>query len=342
MRTRSSRLFAAAGLAAALAAGCSTDGGSEDAPGEGTVTVVASTNVWGSVAAAVGGDQVSVTSIVAAGDPHSYQVSARDAATLRDADLIVANGGGYDDFIAQALGGDGELPLVEAFAIHERIGHDEDPAAGGDPSAEPSGEPSADPSTEPSAEASGEPVEEPSGDGHEHGENEHVWYDLHTVGAVADDLAVRLGDLRPEAKDTFTANAAAFRAKLEDLESRVTDLAAAHDGTEVAATEPVAHHLLAEAGLHDVTPPEFVEAVEEGNDPPAAVVAQLGQVVEGAGVAALVHNPQTETAVVSQLVGQAEQAGVPVVEMTETLPDGQDYLTWMAEQITALAQALDR
>lgn len=71
--------------------------------------IVASTNVWGDVAAAVGGDLVEVTSIIDAvnKDPHSYEATARDQLAVEKSNLVIANGGGYDDFIekmAEAAG----------------------------------------------------------------------------------------------------------------------------------------------------------------------------------------------------------------------------------------------
>ena len=68
---------------------------------DGKLQIVASTNVWGDIASEVGGDLVEVTSIIdnASKDPHSYEATARDQLAIENADLIVANGGGYDDFI---------------------------------------------------------------------------------------------------------------------------------------------------------------------------------------------------------------------------------------------------
>ena len=93
-------------LAAALSlAGCAP----AQQPIEGKVKIVASTNVWGDVAKAVGGDLVEVTSIIddAKKDPHSYEASARDQLAVEKSNLVIANGGGYDDFIekmAEAAG----------------------------------------------------------------------------------------------------------------------------------------------------------------------------------------------------------------------------------------------
>ena len=70
-------------------------------------TVVASTDVWGSVARAVAGRHVAVTSILsgADADPHAYRLTPSDAAAIADAALVVYNGGGYDPWVNQALAG---------------------------------------------------------------------------------------------------------------------------------------------------------------------------------------------------------------------------------------------
>jgi zinc/manganese transport system substrate-binding protein len=93
-------------LTAVLAlSGCS----SPTEPDSGKFQIVASTNVWGDIAKSVGGDLVEVTSIIdnANKDPHSYEATARDQLAVEKANLVIANGGGYDDFIetlAEAAG----------------------------------------------------------------------------------------------------------------------------------------------------------------------------------------------------------------------------------------------
>jgi zinc/manganese transport system substrate-binding protein len=79
------------------------DGNTSSTSGTGKITVVASTDVWGSVASAVGGDQVSVTSIIhdPSADPHSYQTTPADAVATAQAQLTLGNGGGYDDFFTK-------------------------------------------------------------------------------------------------------------------------------------------------------------------------------------------------------------------------------------------------
>lgn len=299
----------AAAVLALTGCGSSADQAVERGPGEGPVRVVASTDVWGSVVQAVGGTAIEASTIIegASADPHSYESSPADAAEVVDAELVVFNGGGYDEFMEQILGSTGgDKPRVEAFAL---VAEGEQAPGSGTPAAE---------------------------------TNEHVWYDLSTVERVADQVAEQLRTLRPEQAETFARNAEEFGQDIDELSERVAGIAERNRGTRVAVTEPLSMYLLEAAGMQDVTPDEFVEAVEEETDPPAAAVEATRQLLTGRQVALLVYNPQTETPVTQQIRATAEAAGVSVVQMTETLPEDTDYLTWMGGQIDALAEAVSR
>lgn len=325
-RRRTGRLLTMTAAAAALAlglAGCGDGGGSATGNGEGdAIPVVASTNVWGSVVSAVGGDQVSVKSIIddPAGDPHSYQASAEDAADVQDAQLVLYNGGGYDDFFTGLAEQADDARKLVAFDIsgkaadegHAEEGHAEEPHA------------------------------EEGHEGHAHGEvNEHVWYDLETVGKVAGQLATQLGELRPEAAQTFTDNAAAFQSELDELGGRVEKIGAEKGGAHVLATEPVAHYLIEAAKLDNVTPAEFSRAIEEETDVPVAAQNQVNELLAGNEVQLVLNNVQTVTPVTEQVTKKAGEAGIPIVSLTETLPEGETgYIAWMSKQLDELAGAL--
>lgn len=78
------------------------------------MSVVASTDVYGSIVAAVGGDAVTVTSIInqPAADPHEYESSAADAVAIGGAALVVYNGADYDPFAEKLLAAAGTKPLT--------------------------------------------------------------------------------------------------------------------------------------------------------------------------------------------------------------------------------------
>lgn len=69
----------------------------------GTIAVVAAENQYGNVAAQVGGQYVSVTSVESNPntDPHSYEVSPDVAQEIGGAQVIIQNGIGYDDFMTK-------------------------------------------------------------------------------------------------------------------------------------------------------------------------------------------------------------------------------------------------
>ncbi|MFM1726716.1 zinc ABC transporter substrate-binding protein [Prescottella soli] len=305
---------AAAAIGVALAAVTLTACGSS--PGsDGKIRVVASTNVWGSVAQAVAGDRLEVTSIIDApsADPHSYEASPADAAKITDASLVVLNGGGYDQFVEDILGTAGAKPTVDAFELHEaQTGTHTDT------------------------------TESPSHDGHDHGAvNEHVWYDMPTVDATATAIAEQLGKLDPEGADTYTRNAEAFRAQLREVSATTAGVASAHRDAPIAQTEPIAHYLVQAASLTDLTPAAFTNAVENGTDPSPASIAETRQLFSDKKVRALVYNTQTEDKVTRNMRETAQAAGIPVVEVTETLPEGMDFVQWQTRAAQSLADALN-
>lgn len=146
------------------------------------------------------------------------------------------NGGGYDEFAEKlvAAGAQGK-PTVEAFAVAEK------PKP---------------PMTQP------QPPESAGADVHGHVDdqstNEHFWYDVHTVAAVADQIATELGKIQPDKAQVFAANAERFRSEVAGIGSKVEQIAAARRDTKVIATEPIAHYLITESGLDDITPESFM------------------------------------------------------------------------------------
>lgn len=105
-------------VAVVTLAGCG--GSSSGTSNDGKIKTVASTNVWGSVISAVGGDRVDVTSLIdsPSEDPHDYESTAVDTTKIAEARLVVLNGGGYDDFMEKAVHGvDGDRATVDAFSL---------------------------------------------------------------------------------------------------------------------------------------------------------------------------------------------------------------------------------
>ena len=351
-RTRAAT--AAAALACATALSLTACGSASDADSD-EIKVVASTNVWGSVAQAVAGDRIEVRSLITepSADPHSYEASPTDAAAISDASLVVYNGGGYDQFVDDVLEATNTgAATVDAFALFES-GENSDLHAGHTHGAETAGgntEATGDNEAHDEGhEAEGheedshatESHSEDGHEGHDHGGvNEHVWYDLATADAVAHSVADRLAELDPEGADIYRANAEAFHTRLHEVSDGIAAVAAEHPQAPIAQTEPIAHYLVLAATLNDLTPTDFTNAVENGTDPSPASIAATRQLLLDKQVRVLIYNPQTEDKVSLEMRKAAEQAGIPVVEVFETLPEGVDYVQWQTGTVEKLAAAL--
>lgn len=288
------------------------------------INVVASTNVYGDIAKAIGGEKVSVTAIITktSQDPHSYEATAQDRLAVSKADLVIENGGGYDEFL-HTLAEDGSIDAGNVLNAVELSGlaHPEEEASGG---------------------AS---AESPAADdhGHEHGElNEHVWYNLAAMGQLADSVAAKLGELEPASATTFESNAASFKSGLEDLAGKLEGMKAGAAGAQVAVTEPVPVYLLEDAGLENATPEDYTAAIEEGSDVPPAVLKAATDLVSSKSVRFLAYNGQTEGPQTEALKKAAEAAGVPVVDFSETLPEGKTYLQWMTDNVNNVSKVLEK
>jgi zinc/manganese transport system substrate-binding protein len=95
---------------AGLLAGCATgtpagSGLAGQSSGNAKIAVVAAENFWGSIAAQVGGEHVTVHSIVTSpdADPHDYEPTPADGRALASAQYVIENGVGYDPWVAKLV-----------------------------------------------------------------------------------------------------------------------------------------------------------------------------------------------------------------------------------------------
>jgi zinc/manganese transport system substrate-binding protein len=302
MRTPFRRVAALAtsSMLSALALGAAVGCGAEQAAADDGVRVVASIDVYGDLAGTIGGDRVRVTSVIddPSVDPHSYEASARTQLAVARADLVIQNGGGYDDFMQTLLSAtDATATVLTAVD-----------AAGPDAGAA--------------------------------GFNEHVWYDFAAMSALTVQVADALSKVDPAGAGTYAANAAQLERGLAALVSREQGARATTQGAGVAMTEPVPGHLLQALGAENRTPAQFSAAVEEGREVSPEVLRQTLALFSSGSVRALVYNEQTSGPETEQVLRAAEVAGVAVVPVTETLPAGEDYLSWMGGNVDAVVAAL--
>lgn len=284
------------------------DGGSS----EGTPSVVVTTSVLGDVVKELVGDLAEVAVVMPRGaDPHGFQASARQAAAMRDADLLVVNGGGFEE---------GLLDVVDAAAddgvrVHEAL-----------------------------STVDVLPVD----DGHAHGDGEREHVDPHFFldPARMADAARGIMDAVVEQLPASDAGAvrertAAYVARLEALDAEISDLLAPIPAADrVLVTNHDVFAYFADRYRFEVL--ATVLPAGTGGAASAAELADLVEVLAERRVRSVFVDSSAPSSLASAL---AQDAGVEVVELfTESLgadgSGGETYLGMIRTNARRVLEAL--
>ena len=231
-------------------------------------------------------------------DPHEYESNVDDARQVADADFVVENGGGYDDWMDKLMNTtrNSKRVVIKAFGIaptHLK-------------------------------------------------ENEHVWYDPDNVIAISEKIRDVLKQKDPADSVEFEANFAVLKADIQKLDARLADLKAKFANTPIALTETIFLYQSELIGLNVLTPWNFDKAIAEGNDPTPADAIEAEKELTSRQAKALVYNVQTVTTITTKLQDEARILNIPVVPVSETMPTGDHYQSWMSKQLDVLEKALNQ
>lgn len=169
------------------------------------------------------------------------------------------------------------------------------------------------------------------------GANEHVWYRPETMPKLATALAQQFGKQAPKYRAYYQKRAQAYQQQLKPLQRQIKQLQRSRQTQPVIASEPVFDTALQALGYQRISD-RFEKAVENGTDPAPRDLQRLQTAIRHRKVAFLVNNQQASSPTVKQLVRLAKQSQVPVLNVTETKPQGQTYVEWMSQQYTNLAR----
>ena len=302
MRQAMLRLLAAASLAFALAT-----------PASAALRVVATTTDLAALTAAVGGDLVTVESIVPpATDPEAFEARPGDVDKLRQAGLIVRIGLGYDYWLD---------------ALVNRIG-DKRLMRGGDAYVDAS-------TGIPLLELRGQSVVNEAG--HAHGSaNPHYWLDPNSAIIVTAAIAEALVRIAPELRPGIIANRERFLRDLEARRERWSEALASFAGAKLVAYHNTWPYFARRFRLDVI---DFVEP-KPGVAPSPAHLARLIAKSRSQQVRAVLHEPY-EPDDASRLL--ATKLGVPLLVLAtsvDSVPGTGDYLALFDYNIATLAKAL--
>jgi zinc/manganese transport system substrate-binding protein len=175
------------------------------------------------------------------------------------------------------------------------------------------------------------------------GDNPHLWYNPAYVTMACDHIEADLKALDPRDAAYFTARRAAVAAAFAGIRGQLAQIHRDHAGQPVASTESIFAYLAAYLGLRLISPPAFMNAVAEGNDPPVASVVEFEHQLSDRQARVLVYNKQTATALTTSIRELAARNHIPVVGVTETIqPPGASFEQWFSRELAALQQALNQ
>ncbi|GHO52347.1 metal ABC transporter solute-binding protein, Zn/Mn family [Ktedonobacter robiniae] len=171
-------------------------------------------------------------------------------------------------------------------------------------------------------------------------DNEHVWYSPQNVKVIASSIATALKKQDATHAADYDVNLKKFDDSLQALEQKISEIKSQYVGTPVGLTETIFLYQTGPMGLDVKTPGELQKAIAEGNDPPANTVAIANNQITHGEIKVLIYNEQTNTPITSKLQRDAQSKKIPIVPVTETMPQGKTYQSWQLDQMNSLEQAL--
>ncbi|MEV8338979.1 zinc ABC transporter substrate-binding protein AztC [Leucobacter sp. NPDC077196] len=308
MSARRPMLIVALAVASFALAGCSAPDQTSDAD---RPQIVVTTNILGDVVGEIVGDEAEVITLMRANaDPHSFEISAQEAALLGDADLIVSNGLGLEEGLQQHLdrAADAGAPQLVAGDAVEAL-----PYASGD--------------------AAGTP-------------DPHFWTDPGTMLDVVDAVEQAASDIDGVDAARLAEHAAGYRSELETLDAEMTEaFAAIPQGHRALVTN---HHVF--GYLADRYDFRVVGAAIPGGTtlaaPSAADLQELSDAITEAGVPTIFAESSQPDRLVQVLASEAD-IDVNVEELfTESLTapgeGAETYLEMMRANTARISEGLTK
>lgn len=285
-------------------------------PSDDRLSVAASFYPIAFVATRVGGDHARVTNLTPAGaEPHDFDPTAKDVASVYDSGVFLYNGGGVDAW-ASKLAGDVASGGTRVMEMREHVG----PLL-----------------------AAVEHHHEGEEDEEEYGEetfDEHFWLDPNRLMLEADAVAETFAAADPEHADAYRANAAALRADLANLDQDFRVGLAACE-TPVAITSHAAFGYLAHAYGFEQLP---IAGISPDDEPSAGDLAELAEEARVHNVGYVFFETLASPKLAQTLareVGAQTLVFNPLEGLTpEQTEAGNDYFSVMRENLANLKTAM--
>ena len=176
-------------------------------------------------------------------------------------------------------------------------------------------------------------------DWHE-GDNVHLWYNISAVEAFIKAFVAACQKADPSHASAYAVRGQRLQAAVDQVKNVITTARSEVSGQPVAATEQVFTPLADRMGLR-MKRQGFQLAVMNDVEPAPSEVAMFEDDIRQHRINLLIYNSQVNRPSVERLVAMAKQEGVPVLAVSETMPQGLHWQQWVSDTVEQAAGLLE-
>jgi manganese/iron transport system substrate-binding protein len=300
---------------------------------DGKLQVVATTTILGDVVGQIGGEAIDLNVLLPSGsDPHTFEPGPKDIAAIANADLVMINGAGLEEFMDRLLegasAGDEDIQLVSASEGIDLLTLAEDHA--GDEHIDEDG-----------AENDHPEQEHPDDEGH--GEfDPHVWFNPRNVVVWTENIERALSAADPKNAAAYAAKARAYRAELLELDEWIeAQVARIPPDNRLLVTDHQTFGYFAERyGFVQVG--AVIPGFSSASAPSAQELGSLQEKIHALGARAIFIGSTVNPAISEQIARDTGIQLVPLYTDSLTAPSGEagSYLELMRYDVKAILAAL--
>lgn len=318
------RIIVAASILALFLGACSPDPTSESG-----LKVVAVESFIADMAQNVAGDRLKIDTLIPLGvDPHSFELTPADVSKIADADVLIVNGTGFEEWLQETMQNSGSKALV----IEASLGLDVRTPTELELD-EHEGE-----------EHEGEDHEEEGQEGHHHAEGDpHFWLDPVNAQIYVENIRQGLTQVDPKGEQVYAANAEAYTGKLEELDRWISDQTSQiPQDKRLLVTNHESFGYFADRYEFKVIG-AIIPSVTTGATPTAQELAGLTDHIKQYGAPAIFLETGSNPQLANQL---AEELHIKVVEdlythsLSENGGEAPDYISMMRWNTMKIVEAL--
>lgn len=317
--------------AIAFLAACSNHQGTSSTNDEASLKIVTTFYPMQALTNAVVGQDADVTVMMENADAHEYEPSARDIATLNEADVFVYNSEDMETFVPTLLESidNPDLTIIKAASDIELIDGD----------VETVGETTEDTHSD---EAHQE-TEDHDHEGHSHETDPHTWLD--PVNAVAETrtIANALTEADPDNAETYQENAEQFANDMMAVHEEYASIFEAAE-TKTFLTEHAAFGYLANRyGLHQAA----VTGLTDSAEPSPKRIADIVSYMEENNISVIYGQTggatEIATTIASEIDGTVgELQSMERIDTSQYPADGDGFIAVMKANLESLAKGIQK